>query len=113
MANLTSGAQAAIAQIVAEGANVILGIPGVHTLSLCDAVLDHPELRFIHGRHEQGITFMANGYARASGRIAVSLPAGVRARIDTPSAGSVEVAGDHDCVVTARSGSGRVDVSTR
>jgi acetolactate synthase-1/2/3 large subunit len=68
-----SGAQAAIAQIAAEGASVILGIPGVHTLSLCDAVLDHPELRFIHGRHEQGIAFMANGYARASGEVVVTL----------------------------------------
>ena len=48
-----------------------------------------------------------------SGRITISLPAGVRPRIDTPSAGSIPVSGDHDCVVTARSGSGRVDVSTR
>ncbi len=73
MSSCMSGAQAAIAQIAAEGASVILGIPGVHTLSLCDAVLDHPELRFIHGRHEQGIAFMANGYARASGEVAVIL----------------------------------------
>jgi len=48
-----------------------------------------------------------------SGRISISLPAGTRARIDAPSAGSVDLAVDHDCVVTARSGSGRVDVSTR
>jgi DUF4097 and DUF4098 domain-containing protein YvlB len=46
-----------------------------------------------------------------SGRITISLPAGTRARLDTPSSGAV--AGEHDCVVTARSGSGRVDVSTR
>lgn len=48
-----------------------------------------------------------------SGRISISLPEGTRALIDTPSAGSVEVSGGHDCVVTARSGSGKVDVSTR
>jgi DUF4097 and DUF4098 domain-containing protein YvlB len=48
-----------------------------------------------------------------SGRISILLPAGTRARIDTPSAGSVDAEVDHDCVVTARSGSGRVDVSTR
>lgn len=48
-----------------------------------------------------------------SGRISISLPAGVRARIDTPTAGSIAVSGEHDCVVTARSGSGRVDVSNR
>jgi DUF4097 and DUF4098 domain-containing protein YvlB len=48
-----------------------------------------------------------------SGRISISLPQGTRALIDTPSAGSVAVSGEHDCVVTARSGSGKVDVSTR
>jgi acetolactate synthase-1/2/3 large subunit len=71
MSSHMTGAQAAIAQIAAEGVPVILGIPGVHTLPLCDAVLEHPQLRFLHGRHEQGIAFMANGYARASGEVAV------------------------------------------
>lgn len=46
-----------------------------------------------------------------SGRVTVSLPAGTRAQLDTPSSGAV--AGEYDCVVTARSDSGRVDVSTR
>jgi acetolactate synthase-1/2/3 large subunit len=68
-----TGAQATIAQLKAEGVEIVLGIPGIHNMYLCDAVLDYPELRFISGRHEQGITFMANGYARASGRIAVPL----------------------------------------
>ena len=48
-----------------------------------------------------------------SGRISISLPTDARPRIDTPRAGSVPPSGDHDCVVTARSGSGRVDVSNR
>ncbi len=48
-----------------------------------------------------------------SGRISVSLPAGTRPRIDTPATGVVAMTGEHDCVVVARSGSGRVDVSTR
>lgn len=73
MSHRMTGAQAAIAQLVAQGVRVILGIPGVHTLPLCDAVLDYPELRFLHGRHEQGVAFMANGYARVSGEIAVPL----------------------------------------
>jgi acetolactate synthase-1/2/3 large subunit len=68
-----TGAQAAIAQLAAQGVRVIFGIPGVHTLPLCDAVLEHPELRFVHGRHEQGVAFMANGYARVSGEVGVSL----------------------------------------
>ena len=66
-----SCASTAVAQLVAEGVEVIIGIPGMHNLSLCDAVLDHPQLRFVVGRHEQSVTFMANGYARASGKTAV------------------------------------------
>ena len=73
MSSYMTGAQAAIAQIAAEGVQVVFGIPGVHTLPLCDAVLEYPQLRFFHGRHEQGIAFMANGYARVSGQVAVSL----------------------------------------
>ncbi len=73
MSEQMTGAQAAVAQLLAEGVDTVLGIPGVHNLPICDALLDHPQLRFLHGRHEQGIAFMANGYARANNRIAVSL----------------------------------------
>ncbi len=48
-----------------------------------------------------------------SGRVVVSLPPGTRARVDTPSSGRIPVDGDVDCVVTARSFSGRVDVRSR
>lgn len=68
-----TGAQAAIAQLIAEGVEVVMSIPGGHNLDLCDAVLDHPELRFITARSEQEIGFVASGYSRASGRIAVPL----------------------------------------
>lgn len=73
MSSYMTGAQAAIAQVAAQGVRVIFGIPGVHTLPLCDAVLEHPTLHFVHGRHEQGIAFMANGYARVSGEAGVCL----------------------------------------
>jgi acetolactate synthase-1/2/3 large subunit len=72
MTQQMTGAQATVAQLAAEGVRDVFGIPGIHTLPICDALLDVP-LRFIHGRHEQGATFMANGYARASGEVAVSL----------------------------------------
>jgi len=48
-----------------------------------------------------------------SGRVSISLPHGTRARVDARPSGSVTAPGDHDCVVTARTGSGRIDVSTR
>ena len=71
-----TGAEAVVAQLVAEGTDVVLSIPGEHNLPICNALLDHTNIRFVTGRHEQGIGFMANGYARASGRIAVPISIG-------------------------------------
>jgi thiamine pyrophosphate-dependent acetolactate synthase large subunit-like protein len=63
-----TGAQAAIATLRAHDIQVIFGMPGAHTLPLYDAIYDEPSLRHILARHEQGAGFMADGYARASGR---------------------------------------------
>jgi DUF4097 and DUF4098 domain-containing protein YvlB len=45
-----------------------------------------------------------------SGRITIAMPAGANVRIETPTATTVPVGGEHECVVRARSGSGRVIV---
>lgn len=65
--NLT-GAQAVIATLRAYNVDTIFGIPGVHTLPLYDAMQQQQGLRHILARHEQGAGFMADGYARISGR---------------------------------------------
>ena len=65
---LLNGAQAIIATLRAYNVETIFGIPGVHTLPLYDVIRDEPGLRHILARHEQGAGFMADGYARASGR---------------------------------------------
>ena len=44
------------------------GIPGVHNLAIYDALLRQDRIAHILARHEQGAGFMADGYARASGR---------------------------------------------
>lgn len=67
MPHLTGG-QAVIAALRAHGVNTIFGIPGVHTLPLYDAMLHEPGLRHVLARHEQGAGFMADGYARVSGK---------------------------------------------
>jgi acetolactate synthase-1/2/3 large subunit len=67
-----TAAVAAIEQLEACGARVVFGIPGVHTLALYDA-LHESTLTHILARHEQGIGFMADGYARATGEPAVAL----------------------------------------
>jgi thiamine pyrophosphate-dependent acetolactate synthase large subunit-like protein len=67
-----NAAEAAIAALEANGVDVIFGIPGVHTLALYDALHDS-KIRHVLGRHEQGVGFMADGYARASGKPGVAL----------------------------------------
>ncbi|HET9919292.1 MAG TPA: thiamine pyrophosphate-binding protein, partial [Ktedonobacteraceae bacterium] len=63
-----TGAQAVIATLRSHGVDTIFGIPGVHTLPLYDVMLGEPGLRHVLARHEQGAGFMADGYARASGK---------------------------------------------
>lgn len=63
-----TGAQAVTATLRAYNVDIIFGIPGVHTLPIYDAIYHEPGLRHILARHEQGAGFMAEGYARATGR---------------------------------------------
>src|SRR5580698_1683690 len=51
----------------AAGVRHVFGIPGVHNLALYRA-LQGSSLRHVTGRHEQGLGFMADGYARLSGQ---------------------------------------------
>ncbi|MCD6030736.1 MAG: thiamine pyrophosphate protein binding domain protein [Thermomicrobiales bacterium] len=72
MAKRMTGGQAVVRALAEHGVEVAFGIPGVHTLALYDALIDSP-IRHILGRHEQGVGFMADGYARASGKPGVAL----------------------------------------
>ena len=67
MVERMTGGQAVVRSLAEHGVEVAFGIPGVHTLALYDALIDGP-IRHILGRHEQGVGFMADGYARASGK---------------------------------------------
>ena len=51
----------------AYGVEVVFGIPGVHTVELYRG-MPNTRLRHITPRHEQGAGFMADGYARVSGK---------------------------------------------
>jgi len=63
--------EALVKYLEARGVDVIFGIPGVHTLELYRG-LAKSTIRHVTARHEQGIGFMADGYARASGRAGVA-----------------------------------------
>lgn len=67
------GGGAVFEALVANGVDTIFGIPGVHTLDIYDALLDSPEMHHILARHEQGAGYMADGYARATGKPGVAL----------------------------------------
>jgi acetolactate synthase-1/2/3 large subunit len=67
-----SGARILWESLVREGVEVLFGYPGGAILPAYDAMLDFP-LRHILVRHEQGATHMADGYARASGRVGVAV----------------------------------------
>lgn len=51
----------------AYGVDIVFGIPGVHTIELYRG-LPQTAIRHITPRHEQGAGFMADGYARVTGR---------------------------------------------
>jgi 5-guanidino-2-oxopentanoate decarboxylase len=61
------GGHAVVAYLRAYGVDTVFGIPGVHTLDLYRGLAEFG-IRHIGVRHEQGAGFMADGYARASGK---------------------------------------------
>jgi acetolactate synthase-1/2/3 large subunit len=71
-----TGAQAVVKSLEREGVDMVFGIPGFHSMPIFDALYHHPRIKHMVVRHEQGAAFMADGYARASGKVAavLSLP---------------------------------------
>jgi acetolactate synthase-1/2/3 large subunit len=66
------GAQILWECLLREGVEVVFGYPGGAILPAYDAMLDYP-IRHVLVRHEQGAAHMADGYARASGRVGVAI----------------------------------------
>ncbi len=83
--NLTrmSGAHAAVEALLREGVEVVFGHPGGANMPIYDALYDcdsfrytplnEKSLRHILARHEQSAAHMADGYARASGKVGVCM----------------------------------------
>ena len=72
MAKMTGG-EALVKSLVGEDVEVIFGIPGIQIYGIIAALRDEPAIRMITTRHEQATTYMADGYARASGKPGVAL----------------------------------------
>jgi acetolactate synthase-1/2/3 large subunit len=67
------GADVLVEAILRQGVDVLFGYPGGVILPLYDVLGDHPALRHVLVRHEQGAAHAADGYARATGKVGVCL----------------------------------------
>ena len=63
--------EALVKGLEAYGIDTVFGIPGVHTVELYRG-LAGSSIRHVTPRHEQGAGFMADGYYRATGRVAAA-----------------------------------------
>ncbi|WP_037068368.1 thiamine pyrophosphate-dependent enzyme [Pseudonocardia acaciae] len=69
-----TGGEALARQLVAEGVTDVFGVPGVQLDAAIDGIAGlGGEPRYIVTRHEQAAAYMADGYARATGRIGVCM----------------------------------------
>ncbi len=68
-----TGAQIFHEMMREHGVEVIFGYPGGAILPVFDAIYESNQFKFILSRHEQGAGHMAEGYARATGRIGIVL----------------------------------------
>jgi benzoylformate decarboxylase len=68
--NQISGRAAFVELLQAEGVAQIFGNPGTTELPIMHALADHPDMGYVLGLQEAIVVAMADGYARASGRLA-------------------------------------------
>ncbi|MCC6483572.1 MAG: biosynthetic-type acetolactate synthase large subunit [Armatimonadetes bacterium] len=68
---LVSGARALLLALKDQGCDVVFGIPGGVMLPAYDVLYDEGGLSHILVGHEQGAAHMADGYARATGKVGV------------------------------------------
>ncbi len=68
----TTGANILWQALVREGVEVVFGYPGGAIMPAYDAMPAYP-IRHVLVRHEQGASHMADGYARASGKVGVAI----------------------------------------
>lgn len=68
-----TASKAIVEVMVREGVEKAFCVPGESYLSVLNELYQHPQIRLIAGRHEGGISFMAEGYAKTSGKVGVCL----------------------------------------
>src|SRR6476659_3325469 len=66
-----SGKHAFFELLRQEGVEVVFGNPGTTELPLMDAFATENQIRYVLGLQEAAVMAMADGYAQASGKLAV------------------------------------------
>jgi acetolactate synthase-1/2/3 large subunit len=72
MTETMTGGRAFARQLAREGVRHVFGLPGDQTMHALDGLYDEPSIQFVTTRHEQGTTYLADGYARGGGRPGVA-----------------------------------------
>ncbi|MGE3538431.1 MAG: thiamine pyrophosphate-binding protein [Candidatus Tectimicrobiota bacterium] len=68
-----SGGEATVQALRHEGVEVVFALPGVQIMGIYDAFYAQPDIRLLTVRHEQTTAYMADGYARVTGKPGVAL----------------------------------------
>ncbi|WP_062310726.1 thiamine pyrophosphate-binding protein [Polynucleobacter sinensis] len=63
-----NGGQILANSLVRQGVNTAFGVPGESFLPLLNGLVDHPQFRFITCRQEGGAAYMAEAYAKLTGK---------------------------------------------
>ena len=69
---LLTGAEALVEIMIEEGVEYVFGLPGGSAIPIYDALVGR-NVKLILTRHEQGAVHMADGFARATGKVGVAL----------------------------------------
>ena len=67
-----TGADSLVDVLIQEGVEFVFGLPGGAAIPIFDALVGRA-IKLILTRHEQGAVHMADGYARATGKVGVAL----------------------------------------
>ena len=70
---MMSGGKAVVESLKIEGVRCVFGLIGSATMEIFDALYKNKNIRFIGVRDERTGTHMADGYARASGKVGIIL----------------------------------------
>lgn len=68
-----TGGRALVESLVKHGVDTVFALPGIHLYGALAALREEPRIRYVGVRHEQATAYMADGYARASGRPGIAM----------------------------------------